>query len=56
MILISLLFVYNNNIRNTSYGHGQYDGQGKYCDPSTASEVFLIFTTRLYSCYAVVMQ
>ena len=34
-------------------GHGQYDGQGVYCDPSTASEVFPIFTTQLYSRYAV---
>ena len=28
-------------------GLGQYDGQGVYCDLSTASEVFLIFTTQL---------
>ena len=26
-----------------------YDGKGVYCGPSTASEVFLIFTTQLYS-------
>ena len=25
-------------------------GQGVYCDLSIASEVFLIFTTKLYSC------
>ena len=31
-------------------GIGQYNGQGVYCDLSTASEVFLIFTTHLYSC------
>ena len=37
-------------------GRGQYGGLGKYCDPSTVSEVFLIFTTQLYSCNAVVMQ
>ena len=30
-------------------GHGQYDGQGMYCGPSTASEVFLILTNQLYS-------
>ena len=30
--------------------HSQYDGQGVYCGLSTASEVFLIFTTILYSC------
>ena len=29
-------------------GRGQYDGQGVYCGLSTASEVFLIFTTQLY--------
>ena len=27
----------------------QYDGQGVYCGLSTTSEVFLIFTTQLYS-------
>ena len=26
-------------------GRGRYNGQGLYCDLSTASEVFLIFTT-----------
>ena len=26
----------------------QYNGQGVYCGLSTASEVFLIFTTQLY--------
>ena len=32
--------------------HGQYDGQRENCDPNTDSEpeVFLIFTTQLYSC------
>ena len=29
-------------------GCGQYDGQGVYCGLSTASEVFLIFTTKIY--------
>ena len=29
---------------------GQYGSQGVYCSLSTASEVFLIFTTQLYSC------
>ena len=29
-------------------GHGQYNGHGVYCGLSTASEVFLIFTTELY--------
>ena len=28
---------------------GQYDGQGVYCGLSTASEVFLIFTTQIYT-------
>ena len=28
-------------------GLGQYYWQGVYCGPSTASEVFLIFTTQL---------
>ena len=31
-------------------GRGIYDGQGEYCDLSTSSEVFLYFTTQLYSC------
>ena len=31
-------------------GHGQYDGQGVYYGLSTATKVFLIFTTQLYSC------
>ena len=30
--------------------------EGSIVTPSSASEVFLIFTTQLYSCYAVVMQ
>ena len=34
-------------------GRGQYYGQGKYCGLSTASEVFLIFTTQLYQCCSV---
>ena len=34
-------------------GQGQYHGQGVYCGPSTASEVFLIFTTQQYQ-YLVV--
>ena len=29
----------------TILGRGQYYGQGVYCGPSIASEVFLIFTT-----------
>ena len=36
------------------------DGQGVYCGMSTASEVFLIFTTQLHSCLysinAIIMQ
>ena len=35
-------------ILTKSHSRGQYGGQGEYCGPSTASEVFLIFTTRLY--------
>ena len=31
------------------WSRSQYDGQRTYCDPSTSSEVFLIFTTQLYS-------
>ena len=31
-------------------GLQKYDGHGEYCDLNTASEVFLIFTTKLYSC------
>ena len=31
-------------------GSGLYDGQGEYCDLSTSYEVFLYFTTQLYSC------
>ena len=34
-------------------GHGQYDDQGLYCGLSTASEVFLIFTTQLYRYFSV---
>ena len=30
-------------------GCSQYDGQGKYCGSSTASEVFPIFTTQISS-------
>ena len=41
-------------MRATLLGCGQciyiYDGQGVYCGLITASEVFLIFTTQLYSC------
>ena len=29
---------------------GQCDSQGEYCGLSTASEVFLNFTTHLYAC------
>ena len=36
-------------------GLGQYDGLGERLDPSTASEVFLILTTQLYSYYAAMM-
>ena len=32
-----------------TYSPRLFDGQGVYCGPSTASEVFLIFTTQLYS-------
>ena len=30
-------------------GRGQYDGQAVYCGLSTASEMFFIFNTQLYS-------
>ena len=33
------------------YVRGQYYGQGEYCGLSTASEVFLIFTTQLYQVF-----
>ena len=32
------------------WGRRQYDDQGEYCDLSTASEVFFIFTNHLYLC------
>ena len=32
------------------WGCGQYDGQWVYCGLSTASEVLLIFATKVYSC------
>ena len=32
---------------------GQYNSQGVYCGLSTASEVFLIFTTQLYQYFSV---
>ena len=35
--------------------HGQYNGQWVYCGLSTDFVVFLIFTTRLYSCYNVIV-
>ena len=35
-------------------GLGQYNGQGVYCGLSTASEVFLIFTTQLYQFSSVI--
>ena len=34
--------------RPRPWGHSLYDGQGVYCGLSTASEVYLIFTTWLY--------
>ena len=34
-------------------GCGQYNGQGVYCGLTTASEVFLIFTTQLYQYFSV---
>ena len=34
-------------------GYGQYDGQGVYCGESTASEVFLTFTSQLYQHFSV---
>ena len=34
-------------------GCGQYNGQGVYFGLSTASEVFLIFTTQLYEYFIV---
>ena len=38
---------------NYNMGRGQYDGQGVYCGLSTASEVFLIFTTPLYQYFSI---
>ena len=38
------------------WDHGQHDGQGKYCDLSTASKVFLIFTTQLYIFECIFIQ
>ena len=37
-------------IMTRSYSNGQYNNQGVYCGLSTATEVFLIFTTWLYQC------
>ena len=34
-------------------GRGPYNDQGVYCGLSTASEVFLIFTTQLYQYFSV---
>ena len=34
-------------------GLGQYNGQRVYCGLSTASEVFLVFTTQLYQYFSV---
>ena len=34
-------------IMTKAVGRGQYDVQGVYCGLSTASEVFLTFTTQL---------
>ena len=30
-------------------------GQGVFCGMSTASEAFVIFSTQLHSCYAIIM-
>ena len=41
-----------NNIKKTSRrvtDLRQYNSLGEYCDPHTASSVFLIFTTQLYN-------
>ena len=35
----------------TPTDRGQYDGQGVYFGLSTASEVYLIFTTQIYSLF-----
>ena len=34
-------------------GFGRYDGQGMFCGESTASEVFLTFTSQLYQYFSV---
>ena len=50
----------NKKKKNLSYnadqgtqGRGQCNGPGVYCDLSTASEVFLIFTTQLCQYFSV---
>ena len=61
-MMISKTRRYSNEAKRGGYtgqgpeGRGQYDGLEEYCDLSTASEVFLIFTTQPYSLYAVVTQ
>ena len=42
---------------NTSeaLGLGQYNCKGVYCGLSTASDVFLIFTTQLYQYFSVLI-
>ena len=35
---------------------GQYDGLGEFCDLSTASKVFLVFTSRLYKVFSLFAQ
>ena len=47
-----IFFIKDINIQGPS-GRGQYNGHGVYFGPSTASEVFLIFTTQLYQYFSV---
>ena len=48
-ILIRINFKKNTQKRLYEGGNGQYDGQGEYCGLSVTSEVFLIFTSQIYS-------
>ena len=44
---------HNTPLCYNTMGHGQYNGQVVYCGMSTASEVFLFFTTQLYQYFSM---
>ena len=51
---LSILKFPVSKIKKVPAGLGQYNGQGVYGGLSTASEVFLIFTTQRYHIYAII--